>query len=67
MVPTKVVPKPLPECKKRKKNMIMQPLSLNLHAVGRHFVENITGIEEIPVVDPELSEEKEQPLTEVVV
>jgi hypothetical protein len=28
--PTKVVPEPLPECKKRK-NMIMQP-SLNLHA-----------------------------------
>jgi hypothetical protein len=44
--PTKVVPEPLPECKKRK-NLIMQP-SLNLHAVGRHFVENITGIEEIP-------------------
>jgi hypothetical protein len=35
--------------------------SLNLHAVGLHFVENITGIEEIPVVDPELSEEEEQP------
>jgi hypothetical protein len=43
--PTKVVPEPLLGCKKRK-NMIMQP-SLNLHAVGRHFVENITGIEEI--------------------
>ena len=62
--PTKVVPEPLPECKKRKKNMIIQP-SLNLHAVGRHFVENITGIEEIPVVDPELSEEEEQPLTDI--
>ncbi len=44
--------------------MIMQP-SLNLHAVGRHFVENITGIEEIPGVDPELSEEKEQLLTDI--
>ena len=44
--------------------MIMQP-SLNLHAVGRHFVENITGIEEIPGVDPELSEEEEQPMTDI--
>jgi ribonuclease HI len=42
----------------------MQP-SLNLHAVGRHFVENITGIEEIPGMDPELSEEKEQLLTDI--
>jgi hypothetical protein len=42
----------------------MQP-SLNLRTVGRHFVENITGIEEIPVVDPELSEEEEQPLTNI--
>ena len=40
--------------------MILQPVSLNLHAVGLHFVENITGIEEIQVVDPELSEEEEQ-------
>ena len=39
--------------------------SLNLHTVGRHFVENITGIEEIPVVDPELLEEEEQPLTDI--
>ncbi len=61
--PTKVVPEPLPECKKRK-NMITQP-SPNLHAVGRHFVENITGIEEILEVDPELSEEEEQPLTDI--
>ncbi len=45
--------------------MIMQPVALNLHSVGRHFVENITGIEEIPVVDPELSEEEEQPLTDI--
>ena len=45
--------------------MIMQPVSLNLHAVGLHFVEYITGIEEIPVVDPELSEEEEQPLTDI--
>ena len=45
--------------------MIMQPVSLNLHTVGRHFVENITGIEEIPEVDPELSEGEEQPLTDI--
>ncbi len=32
--------------------MDIQP-SLNLHAVGRQFVENITGIEEIPGVDRE--------------
>jgi hypothetical protein len=44
--------------------MDIQP-SLNLHAVGRHFVENITGIEEIPEVDPELSEEEEHPLTDI--
>ena len=44
--------------------MIMQP-SLNLHAVGRHFAENITGIEETPGVDPELSEEEEQPMTDI--
>ena len=43
--------------------MVIQP-SLNLHTVGRHFVENITGIEEIPGVDPELSEEEERPLTD---
>ena len=40
-------------------------MSLNLHAVGLHFVENITGIEEIPTVDPALSEEEEQPLTDI--
>jgi ribonuclease HI len=62
--PTKVVLEPRPGCKKRK-NMIMQPVALNLHSVGRHFVENITGIEEILVVDPELSEEEEQPLTDI--
>ena len=61
--PTKVVPEPLQGGTKRKKNMIMQPVSLNLHAVGLHFVEYITGIEEIPVVDPELSDEEEQPMT----
>ena len=44
--------------------MAIQP-SLNLHAVGRHFVENITGIEEIPEVDPEPSEEEERPLTDI--
>ncbi len=43
--------------------MIRQPVSLDLHAVGRHFVENITGLEEIPVVD--LSEEEEQPLIDI--
>ena len=61
--PTKVVPEPLLGCKKRK-NIIVQP-SINLHAVGRHFVENITGIEEIPGVDPELAEEEDQPLTDI--
>ena len=61
----KVVPEPIQRGTKRKKNMIMQPVSLNLHAVGLHFVEYITGIEEIPVVDPELSEEEEQPLTDI--
>ncbi len=28
-------------------------------------MENITGIEEIPAVDPALSEEEEQPLTDI--
>jgi hypothetical protein len=40
-------------------------MSLSLHAVGLHFVESITGIEEIPAVDPALSEEEEQPLTDI--
>ena len=40
-------------------------MSLNLHAVGLHFVESITGIEEIPAVDPALSEKEEQPLTDI--
>ena len=40
-------------------------MSLNLHAVDLHFVENITGIEEIPAVDPALSEEEEQPMTDI--
>jgi hypothetical protein len=40
-------------------------MSLNLHAVGLHFVESITGIGEIPAVDPALSEEEEQPLTDI--
>jgi hypothetical protein len=40
-------------------------MSINLHAVGLHFVESITGIEEIPTVDPALSEEEEQPLTDI--
>ncbi len=44
--------------------MAIQP-SLNLHAVGRHFVETIIGIEEIPGVDPDLSEEEERPLTDI--
>ncbi len=62
--PTKVVPEPQPECKNTRKNTVIQP-SLNLHAVGRHFVENITGIEEIPGVDPEHSEVEERPLTDI--
>ena len=40
-------------------------MSLNLHAVGLHFVESITGIEEIPAVDLALSEEEDQPLTDI--
>jgi hypothetical protein len=40
-------------------------MSLNLHTVGLHFVECITGIEEIPAVDPALSEEEEQLLTDI--
>jgi hypothetical protein len=40
-------------------------MSLNLHVVGLHFVESITGIEEIPAVDPALSDEVEQPLTDI--
>ncbi len=40
-------------------------MSLNLHSVGIHFVEIITGIEEIPAGDPALSEEEEQPLADI--
>ncbi len=40
-------------------------MSLNLHTVGLHFVKSITGIEEIPAGDPALSEEEEQPLTDI--
>jgi hypothetical protein len=40
-------------------------MSLNLHSVGLHFVESITRIEEIPAVDPALSEEEEQLLTDI--
>jgi hypothetical protein len=41
-------------------------MSLNLHAVaGEHFLGSISGIEEIPAVDPALSEEEEQPLTDI--
>jgi hypothetical protein len=54
-----------PEFTKGKRKIITQPMSLNLHTVGLHFVENITGIEEIPSVDPALSEEEEQPLTNI--
>jgi hypothetical protein len=64
-VPTKVDQKPPPQGKKGKRKIVAQPLSLNLHAVGLHFVESITGIEEIPAVDPALSEEEEQPLTDI--
>ena len=56
-VPTKVDLKPPPKCKKGKRKIVTQPMSLNLHAVGLHFVESITGIEEIPAVDLALSEE----------
>ena len=34
------------------------------HAVGMHFVGSITGIEEIPVVNPTPPEREEQPLTD---
>ena len=44
---------------------IAQSLSLNLHAVGSHFVESITGIEEIPIVNPALPEREERPLTDI--
>ena len=64
-VPIKVDLKPPPECTKGKREIIAQPMSLNLHAVGLHFVESIKGIEEIPAVDPALSEEEEQPLTDI--
>jgi hypothetical protein len=40
-------------------------MSLNLHVVGLHFVEIITGIEEIPAGDPAFSEEEEQPLADI--
>ncbi len=63
--PIKVDLKPPPRCTKGKRKIIAQPMSLNLHAVGLHFVESITGIEEIPAVDPALSEEEEQPLTDI--
>jgi hypothetical protein len=56
---------PTQKYKKGQRNTAAQPMSLNLHAVGEHFVGSITGIEEIPVVDPALSEEEEQPLTDI--
>jgi hypothetical protein len=40
-------------------------LSLNIHAVGSHFVEIITEIEEIPIVNPTLPEREEEPLTDI--
>ncbi len=61
----KVDQKPPPQGKKGKRKIIAQPLSLNLHSVRLHFVESITGIEEIPAVDLALSEEEEQPLTDI--
>ena len=39
--------------------------SLNLHALGLRFVESITGIEEIPTMDPASPGEEEQPLTDI--
>ncbi len=63
--PIKVDLKPPPRCTKVKRKIISHPMSLNLHAVGLHFMESITGIEEIPDVDPALSEEEEQPLTNI--
>ena len=56
-------PTPKPTRGKRKK-IITKSLSLNLHAVGSHFVGSITGIEEIPVVNPTLPEREEQQLTD---
>lgn len=57
-------PEPTPKLTKGKREKIIaQSLSLNLHAVGLHFVGNITGIEEIPVVNP-TPEREEQQLTD---
>ena len=56
---------PTPKLTKgKRKKIIAQSLSLNLHAVGLHFVGCITGIEEIPVVNPTPPEREEQPLTD---
>ena len=56
---------PTPKLTKgKRKKIIAQSLSLNLHAVGLHFVGSITGIEEIPVVNPTPPEREEQQLTD---
>ena len=58
-------PEPTPKLTKGKREKIIaQSLSLNLHAVGLYFVGRITGIEEIPVVNPTPPEREEQQLTD---
>jgi hypothetical protein len=58
-------PEPTPKLTKgKRKKIIAQSLSLNLHAVGLYFVGSITGIEEIPVVNPTPPEREEQQLTD---
>ena len=59
---------PPPKSTKGKRKIIAPSLSLNLHTVGMHFVESITGIEEIPtkaLVDPGPPEREERPLTDI--
>jgi hypothetical protein len=54
-IPISADPEPPPKSTKGKRKIITQSLSLNLHVVGLHFVESITGIEEIvvrPLVNP---------------
>ena len=58
-------PEPTPKLTKGKREKIIaQSLSLNLHAVGQHFGGSMTGIEEIPVVNPTPPEREEQQLTD---
>jgi hypothetical protein len=54
--------------KSPRRKIIEHSLSLNLHTVGLHFVESITGIEETPtkaLVDPVPPEREERPLTDI--